>query len=202
MARKTKEEALETRDSILNAAVEVFYEHGVAASSLEQIAETAGVTRGAVYWHFKNKLAIFTALHEQMHVSIMQDFIDTNASENPLLELKTFALNFLHRLQTDPTYKKIHSLFILKCDYSGELAPFLEEQEAKKTEGLNETIKIFEMAKAKGQISQDSDAHILALSFFCYMGGIITHFLRNPSMMDLGKNAAALIDQFFDKLNK
>ena len=62
MARRTKEEALETRGRILDAAEAVFHEKGVAHASLAEIAETAGVTRGAIYWHFKDKADLFHAM--------------------------------------------------------------------------------------------------------------------------------------------
>ena len=55
MARRTKEEALATRHALLDAAERVFGRRGVARTSLVEIAEEAGVTRGAVYWHFKDK---------------------------------------------------------------------------------------------------------------------------------------------------
>ena len=54
MARKTKEEALETRNAILDATVRVFAAKGAANVSLADIAREAGVTRGAIYWHFAN----------------------------------------------------------------------------------------------------------------------------------------------------
>ena len=57
--RKTKEEAQQTRSNLLNAALNVFYERGVSKASLDEIAKTAGVTRGALYWHFKNKEDLF-----------------------------------------------------------------------------------------------------------------------------------------------
>jgi len=44
MVRRTKEEALETRNRILDAAEHVFYEKGVSRTSLADIAQTAGVT--------------------------------------------------------------------------------------------------------------------------------------------------------------
>ena len=53
--RKTKEEAQQTRCNLLAAALTVFYHRGVAHTSLDEIAKAAGVTRGALYWHFKNK---------------------------------------------------------------------------------------------------------------------------------------------------
>lgn len=56
--RRTKEDAELTKQTILKAAVDVFTERGVAKASLEEIARKADVTRGAVYWHFKNKMEI------------------------------------------------------------------------------------------------------------------------------------------------
>ena len=58
MVRRTKEEALETRSKILEAAEQAFYERGVARTTLADIATLAGVTRGAIYWHFSNKAEI------------------------------------------------------------------------------------------------------------------------------------------------
>ena len=62
MVRRTKEDAQETRNRILDAAVEVFNRQGVAQTSLNDIAAEAGVTRGAIYWHFANKVALFDAM--------------------------------------------------------------------------------------------------------------------------------------------
>ncbi|TIV74343.1 MAG: TetR family transcriptional regulator, partial [Mesorhizobium sp.] len=65
MMRRTKAEAEQTREAVLAAAVDVFLERGVTRATLEQIASTAGVTRGAVYWHFRDKQEIFTALERR-----------------------------------------------------------------------------------------------------------------------------------------
>ena len=52
MARRTKQDAQATREALLDAAEHVFEQRGVARTSLNHIAEAAGLTRGAVYWHF------------------------------------------------------------------------------------------------------------------------------------------------------
>ena len=62
MVRRTKDEALETRNRILDAAERVFGERGVSRTSLEDVATAAGVTRGAIYWHFNDKSDLFTAM--------------------------------------------------------------------------------------------------------------------------------------------
>ncbi|MFZ4823990.1 MULTISPECIES: TetR family transcriptional regulator [Pseudomonas] len=55
MARKTAAEAARTRKKILDAAGDLFSREGVANTTLEQVAQQASVTRGAIYWHFKGK---------------------------------------------------------------------------------------------------------------------------------------------------
>ena len=65
MVRRTKSEALETRARILDAAEQVFLRKGVLSASLNDIASEAGVTRGAIYWHFKNKHDVFMAMVER-----------------------------------------------------------------------------------------------------------------------------------------
>ena len=62
MARRTKEEAEQTRNAVLTAASQVFLERGVARATLEEVAQAAGVTRGAVYWHFRDKVDLFLAI--------------------------------------------------------------------------------------------------------------------------------------------
>ena len=68
MARKTKEEAQATRAGILDAAQACFHEFGVAGTSLAMIGARAGYTRGAVYWHFKNKTEVLTAMIDRERI--------------------------------------------------------------------------------------------------------------------------------------
>ena len=62
MTRKTKQQALETRQHILDVALRLFSQQGVSSTSLAAIAKEAGVTRGAIYWHFKNKSDLFNEI--------------------------------------------------------------------------------------------------------------------------------------------
>ena len=62
--RKTKTEALKTKEHLMLAALETFYQKGIARTSLNEIAQAAGVTRGALYWHFPNKQALISAISQ------------------------------------------------------------------------------------------------------------------------------------------
>src|SRR5437660_4863612 len=90
MARCTKEEALETRSRILDAAEDVFFAQGVSRTSLADVATAAKVTRGAIYWHFRNKSDLFDAMVERVRMpmeSIMTSNLDDPASD-PLALLR------------------------------------------------------------------------------------------------------------------
>jgi AcrR family transcriptional regulator len=67
-ARKPREQAAQdTRQRLLAAAERTFVDHGYAASTLDRIAAAAGFTKGAVYWHFPTKQALFLALLKERH---------------------------------------------------------------------------------------------------------------------------------------
>ena len=55
------------RDRILDAAMTVFRRHGFRRSSIEQAADAAGLTRQALYHHFKSKEALFRAVIERLY---------------------------------------------------------------------------------------------------------------------------------------
>src|SRR5215475_12816529 len=57
--RRTAAEAAETPQAILRAALDEFSQRGYSATTLDGIARAAGVTRGAVYWHFASKAALY-----------------------------------------------------------------------------------------------------------------------------------------------
>lgn len=65
MPRATKEQSEKTAARILATARTAFAVQGYAAVGLEDIAATAGVTRGAVYHHFQSKTGLFRAVHTE-----------------------------------------------------------------------------------------------------------------------------------------
>src|ERR1700675_2574233 len=103
MARKTKTQAAITREQLLDAAEQVFREHGVARTSLTEIAAAAGVTRGAVYWHFRDKADLFTAMCERATLPL--DALVSEAgvvrSDDPLGVLRDLSVAALTCLATD-----------------------------------------------------------------------------------------------------
>lgn len=202
MARKTKEEAQETRHRILEAATRIFHEKGVGSSSLEDVAAAAGMTRGAIYWHFKNKHDLFSALHQEVHSFFMEQIIAKQeiSSDQPLHQLAELAIETLSIINTDKQRRMALGIFTLKCEYAGEMERLLAEQNKNKAEALAMVAGFFKKAAEKKQIPPDSDCDLLALSLFCYISGILSENLRNPGLFNLEKQARPLVMLFFDRI--
>src|ERR1700760_3083095 len=90
MVRRTKEEAQATRNRVLDAAERVFYEKGVSRTTLADIAQAAGVTRGAIYWHFANKGDLFNAMFDRSLLPLDELVATTldGKEEDPLTRLR------------------------------------------------------------------------------------------------------------------
>ena len=104
MARRSKEDALATRQQLLDAAERVFLAQGVAGTSLNDIAVAAGTTRGAIYWHFKDKAELFNAMMERVTLPLEQGFLrsDDEALADPLAHVRDSFIAVLKLTASDP----------------------------------------------------------------------------------------------------
>ncbi|MES5825456.1 ScbR family autoregulator-binding transcription factor [Streptomyces sp. RG80] len=92
-----QDRAIRTRQTILTAAARVFEEHGYQAATISEILSTAGVTKGALYFHFNSKEELAFGVLEAQHVQYL-------IPERPckLQELVDTAMLLAYRLQSDP----------------------------------------------------------------------------------------------------
>lgn len=123
MARKTKAEAEATRSSILDAAERVFQQQGVSRSTLQDIAAAAGVTRGAVYWHFQDKGAVFNAMLERVLLSL-EDAATLHRplpGEPPLAALERHVVATFERAVADEQAQRVFDIVTHKAEYVGEM---------------------------------------------------------------------------------
>lgn len=199
MPRRTKQVALVTREKILEAASRVFVQRGVSKASLEEIAETAGVTRGAVYWHFKNKHDLFIALHDGLHIPFTEMVLKDLEREHPdpLTQLEQLCVRLLLDIEEDPQKKRILTILFMKCEYAGEMESILQEQSERRAKNFRLFDQYFERAKRKGHLTNQVAPHTLTISLFCYLTGIVMESIRDPIAFALKKQAAGLMHQFF-----
>src|SRR3546814_5584646 len=93
--KRTKADAARTRELLLDAAEELFLRKGVSRTSLEEIARAAGMTRGAVYWHFRNKCDLFQAMHQRVELPLDEMLARVGVQDCPL-DRKSTRLNSSH----------------------------------------------------------------------------------------------------------
>ena len=82
LGRPPKQEARNTRECILNAALELFAAQGFAGTSLRQIARTVGIKESAIYAHFESKEALYRTIFEQFGppVAIVDEILGSDLS--------------------------------------------------------------------------------------------------------------------------
>src|SRR6266481_9102216 len=125
MVRKTKVEAAVTREQLLDAAERVFRDRGVAKTSLAEVAASAGVTRGAVYWHFRDKADLFAAMCARATLPLDSLIAEAGGATHadPLGALRALSVAALKRLATDPRTQAVFEVIFHKTELTGDLAP-------------------------------------------------------------------------------
>ena len=199
MARKTKAESEETREKILDAAEQLFFDHGVMQTSLEQVAEEAGVTRGAIYWHFSDKVALFKALHERVRLP-QEDMVAGAAADghpDPLGLLEQIALDCTKTITTDPRLMRVYAILLVRCEYVGEMAEALKRQQDADAVMRANLVRIFTMADENGSLSPNWTPEVAARVFESMIMGLWADWLRYGQGFDLMKVGSQCIAELF-----
>lgn len=202
--RRTKAEAQATREAICAAALDLFYEHGVARTTLEQIAQAAGVTRGAIYHHFRNKAELFEAIHQQA-VLPMQDVANAIFSDdgpNALQRLERFCVESLLRLHKDAEVRRRFAVILLKCEATPDTEALLARMQTAKKESTQRLAAFFARKRERGSLPGKSDPRLLALGLHDYMTGLFTGYLRSPDSYRMPEDAENLVQHYFAPLRQ
>jgi TetR/AcrR family acrAB operon transcriptional repressor len=202
MVRRTKEEALATRDRILDTAERVFSEKGVSRSSLADIAAAAGLTRGAIYWHFRNKADMFQAMMDRVILPMeqMTEKAGSDSHNDPLAYVRACALHVLERLTSDKQCHRVFEISAHKCEYVDEMQQLRERHIECRTDCLAQIELGLRNAAKKGLISPAVNTRYAAVGLHALVDGLIMNWVLDPKYLALSKAAAPLIDTYLDGL--
>jgi len=149
MARRTKEDAQATRAAVLDAAERVFLLRGVAHTSLAEIAHAAGVTRGAIYGHFKNKADLFTAMMERVTLPLEAELAQVAAadaaSSDMLAELRARAQVAIRQIVSDAQTRRVVEIAMLMVEHVDDLG----ELRTRRAQAVRATVKRFALILTK-----------------------------------------------------
>jgi TetR/AcrR family transcriptional regulator, acrAB operon repressor len=202
MVRRTKEEALETRNRILDAAERVFFEKGVSRTSLGDIAQHAGVTRGAIYWHFANKGDLFTAMFDRVLLPLDElgaASLDPQEAD-PLGRLKEIIIWCLRSTATDPQRRRVFDILFLKCEFVEDMGPVMARHQTNMREGIEKIEGALKNAVSKGQLPADLDTRRATTILHAFVGGCLRDMLVLPDTVDIARHCEQLVDACLDML--
>ena len=193
--RRTKAEAEETRQAILAAAERVFFKKGVANSSLDEVAAAAGVTRGAIYWHFSSKSDLFIGLYQSVSLpeSDLLDFGDPDVRGLALLaKIEEAACKWLTLLSKDEQRQRIMTIS-LRTNYSDEFAPVLHVQEELDRYQKDRLEAAFARAQAEGAFNDNWTTDSALDALYWLLKGMCSDWLLFGKRFDLAKEGAEAV---------
>lgn len=171
-------------------------------TSLEQIAETAGVTRGAIYWHFADKVALFKALHERVRLP-QEDMVRQAAVEghpDPLGFVEQIALDCIKTITTDQRLMRVYSILLVRCEYVGEMKEALRRQQDADAAMSENFARIFALARDNGSLSDRWTPGTAARVFELMLRGLWTDWLRHDQNFDLMEAGSRCLSELFVSL--
>ena len=198
MVRRTKDEAEQTRHRILDAAENEFQQHGVSRTSLNDIAQAAGVTRGAIYWHFDDKADLFNAMMERVTLPIeaaVKRSDDAQAAD-PIAQVREAFTEALRKTMNDPQVRRVFEIATHKVEYVDELRAVRDRHLAVRNGCLEHVTRGLLLAARRGQIGRQVPARAAALGLHALIDGLIQNWMLDPEAFDLVRVGRQVLDAY------
>lgn len=190
--KRTKEEAEITKRKLVDAAFREFLSTGFDQSRLEDIASLAGVTRGALYWHFRNKNDLFDMLMEYKDaeaIAMCREIAESEDDPGKKLR-KIISLNF-------PDFKnqKTESNYVrLKVEYYNYLIRTGDKRDVSGS-FVNSCVEILTELKKEGRLKPKADIKRIAFTILSICSG---SFVRYNSLPKESRNLKTLEKNVMD----
>lgn len=201
--RRTKEEAAQTRLSILAAAQALIREQGYTATSLVQVAAKAGLTRGAVYWHFKDKEDLYRQLLEHLRQQAdTQHFAILASEKSPLKKLKKILRHNLDLLLDDENYQAYIELTWFRTAAPSAPKGDVHNQADRVQELFDTLCEVIKEGQANKEIRKKLKAESTALQALALLNGLIRLGHVLPGVGQNKKLVKEAINDFIDQIGK
>jgi TetR/AcrR family acrAB operon transcriptional repressor len=202
MARRTKEEAQATRDRLIDEAELVFHAKGVTRSSLAEIAENAGLTRGAIYWHFKDKADLFNAMMARATLPLenAMQMVGVPSDADPLETLRTTLIDTWQRMLDDPQLRRVFEVAVHQVEYVDELRAVRERHRAVREQCHEDFIRALEVGAQLRGVTLRVPVAQAARGLQSLAWGLIQDWLLDDTAFDLVPVGEATLQIYLDGL--
>ena len=208
MARRTKEEALETRKKLLDSAECLFQVQGVSRTTLQDIAVHAGATRGAVYWHFKDKADLFDAMMERVTLPLEAYFSHEQSPAETSSDLGTQALQHtrnailkaLNQIVNDPQTRRVLEVATQKVEYLEGIRNIRLRHLNACNGFLSRVTQGLDTASRQKNLTLAVSSTVAARGLHALIDGLIQNWLLEPQSFDLLETGQCTMDIYFKGL--
>jgi len=200
MMNKKDIQSEKTRANIIKAAISLFAKNGFHNTSITEIAKLCKLSKGALYWHFKDKEDLLMAVIEQ----VKQEWKDVLRKE---LKRNWSAREKIHRIldllvKTTLENKERYVIFIILI---AEFTEVDERFERVLREGFMEFFdfiaQIVDEGKREGSIHPDINPHLMAVAFMGIWQGTLLQWLLNRNEVELADLVNCLRSMVFNGLS-
>lgn len=199
MARRTKEEAEQTREQILWSALDIFCEKGYSRTTFDEIAKRISLTKGAVYWHFRNKPDLIAALIREAFTRLNNAILQEVPNVKSLQDLKRRFVVDATYIRDFPNYRKFLFFILFQMEWSeailGTISKSLKDIMDYPLKEIKETLT-FE--QKSGEIAPEINIEETGYILFSLWKGIVDSYLTGKCAMDF----PTLVERSFDLVIK
>jgi TetR/AcrR family acrAB operon transcriptional repressor len=198
MARRSKEDALATRQRLLDAAEQVFLAQGVAGTSLNDIALAAGTTRGAIYWHFADKADLFNAMLDRVAMPLQGALaqVPQDAGADPLPALKAAIQSAFRQTVHDPQTRRVFEVATHKVEYVDSLCAVRERHLELRDVGVEHFRQALRRSAAVRGIRLAVPAAVAAHGLHALVDGLIHNWLLDTEAFELESSGAKAVQAY------
>jgi len=198
MARRTKEDAQATRNLVLDTAEVVFVRRGVSRTSLNEIAQTAGLSRGAIYWHFKDKADLFNAMMERVMLPLEEalNLTGPTPTTGGIEQLRQGCIDALRKIVDDPQVRRVFEIAIHKVEYVDELEAVRDRRRDASKGHIDRIERTMAQSIRRGELSRRISARAAALGLHSLLEGLFQNWMLDPGAFDLVRVGTRVIDTY------
>lgn len=201
MPRKTKEDSIKTRTLLLEAALDVFSEKSFSEVTLSEIAERVGMTKGALYWHFKNKGDLLSKLIKEIFLDSEIEFAEKLVERETLADLRDYYNKKLMLPDKNDRFIKINAIMLRRFEWPEEvrsnLFTLLKDQIAREKKMINE---ILLRSRREGVIRQDIEVENASSAITSVFYGLYILVLNEIVTDDIIKSTDFIFNAFRKEL--
>ena len=198
--RRTKAKSEATRQTILSAALDEMVGIGYAETTLEGIAARAGVTRGAIYWHFSGKEELYNELLGRLQ-GRLDGFFEAalTGQQSPFAKVQALTRDIIRNFYENTEFNKFIELtWVSSSNHPSEKD--LNTRKNTNSRFIDLVESLLQEAQTLGEVSSGPSARLLALQLDCLINGLYRLFFMLDSDLKSFQSGWALFETWFDSI--